>query len=290
MQAADSEVNLRDNPQSVAVLEIYRHPLPVRIFHWVNALCFVLLLMSGLQIFNAYPRLHWGNTGYFDTPAVFEITGNQDLEHPRGWVAINGRPVLVTRIFGAPHRDAGHISNNAFPWWLTLPWMDGGLALGFGRGWHFLALYLFTFNFLLYLLYGWVSRRFVDVLRPAPDQLRIRAVAQDLWMHLRLKHAHGAEALHYNLLQKLAYLVVLFVLMPLMILSGMTMSPSSLARAPWLLDLFHGRQTARTLHFIGAWSLVLFVMVHVFQVFVAGFANQMRSMVTGRFRVPREQT
>jgi len=265
--------------------QVYRHPVAVRAFHWVNALCFVLLLMSGLQIFNAYPRLHWGNTGYFDTPAIFEISGNQDLNHPRSWIAINGRPVVDTHgVFGGPREiPLFGVINIAFPRWLVLPSQDANLH--YGRGWHFLTLYLFTLNFAIYVGYGLASRRFTEVLRPEADQLKLTAIAQDLWMHLRLDHARGMAALRYNLLQKFAYLIVLFVLMPLMILTGMTMSPSSLARFPWLLDLFGGRQTARTLHFAGALSLLLFVLVHVGQVFIAGFVNQTRAMLTGWFRI-----
>ena len=107
-------------------------------------------------------------------------------------------------------------------------------------------------------------------------------------MHLRLKHSVGLDAARYNLLQKISYLAVLVVLMPASILSGLTMSPSALAAFPWLLELFDGRQSARTIHFICAMLLLLFAFVHIFQVVVAGFANEMRSMITGRFRIQKE--
>ena len=106
-------------------------------------------------------------------------------------------------------------------------------------------------------------------------------MVRDLWMHLRLKHATGSAALRYNLLQKISYLAVLFMLLPTMIATGMTMSNSAVAACPWLIDLFHGRQTARTIHFICATTLLAFVLIHLFQVVVAGFRREMRSMLTG---------
>jgi thiosulfate reductase cytochrome b subunit len=123
---------------------------------------------------------------------------------------------------------------------------------------------------------------------PSREQLQPRAVLSDLWTHLRFKRNKGRAALHYNLLQKLAYSLVVFVLMPGMVLSGMTMSPSALAACPWLLELFQGRQTARSLHFIFAFLLLLFLIVHLIQVFVAGFANEMRSILTGIYVVDED--
>jgi thiosulfate reductase cytochrome b subunit len=293
------------------LVEIYRHPLPVRIFHWVNAASFIILLMSGLQIFNYHPRLYWGHTGYWDRPAVFEISGDanvrshrledgndgappqtvahdKDSTRDRSWIAFGSKRIDTTGVLGEVYKQSAFgDANIAFPNWMTLP--PRPLDLARGRGWHFLALYVFAFNLAFYTLYGLISRRF-RTLRPTRDQLRPRAIVRDLWMHLRLKHATGAEAANYNLLQKLSYMGVLFVLMPTMILTGMTMSPSALAAYPWLLDLFDGRQSARTIHFVGAFVLVIFVLVHVFQVFVAGFRNEMRSMITGKFRIPPEES
>lgn len=265
---------------------IYRHPLPVRLFHWINAACFILLLMSGLQIFNAHPRLYVGNTGYWDTPAVFEIGGNKSLEDQQNWVKIGSYTINTTGFLGVA-KDAPYygVTNMAFPPFMTLP--SGIFELGHGRGWHFLCAWIFALNISAYLIFGLVSRRFWWELAPRLKQLRPASIARDLWMHVRLKHAVGEEARHYNLLQKLSYCAVLFLALPAMIATGMTMSPSALAAFPWLIDLFQGRQTARTIHFIVANLLVLFVLVHVFQVFVAGFVNEMRSMITGYFVVPR---
>jgi thiosulfate reductase cytochrome b subunit len=125
---------------------------------------------------------------------------------------------------------------------------------------------------------------------PERQQIGGRAILRDLWMHLRLRHATGADASRYNLLQKLSYLVVLFVLIPLMILTGMTMSHSATAAYPWLIDLFQGRQTARSLHFVAAMALLLFFIIHFLQLFVVGFAREMRAILTGYYIVSSEKS
>lgn len=282
---------------------IYRHPLAVRLFHWINALCFVILLMSGLQIFNAYSRLHWGDVGYDGgdvqgmgdhqltgrgLPAIFEITGTGTMEDPTSWVQIGSHRIYTTGFLGVPHLAPPFgVWNLAFPPWMTLP--SGVVAVSYGRGWHFLFAWILLFNLGWYWIYAWSSGRVKRVLLPTRAQFRLKAILHDLWHHVRLKRHTGVEAQHYNFLQRLAYLFVLFVLLPNQILSGMALSNSAVAIFPWLIDLFHGRQTARTLHFIGAMSLLLFLFIHVFQVFVAGFVNEMRSMITGHFIITRER-
>lgn len=277
--------------------EIYRHTLPVRLFHWINVVCFVLLLASGLAIFNLYPRLNWGAAGFtvsvainpslrsdLDTPAIFEIGGLPDIKRHQSWMRIGSHQIDTSGLLGvAADEPPFGVQNIAFPPWMTL-------NLGFlgARGLHLLINLFFLCNFAFYALYGVASGRFRRTLLPNRDQLRPKAIARDLWMHLRLKHSVGLDAARYNLLQKISYLAVLVVLMPASILSGLTMSPSALAAFPWLLELFDGRQSARTIHFICAMLLLLFAFVHIFQVVVAGFANEMRSMITGRFRIQKE--
>lgn len=288
---------------------IYRHPLPVRIWHWVNAACFFILLLSGFQIFNYHPRLYWGHDGYYDHPAgdllrfgddrhwghdigfydygaVFEITGAPDLTDPKSWVRIGSVEIPTTHVFGVVEKTGTETVRNAFPSWLRLPTKH---HLGLGRGWHFLMAWVLFFSISSYLVYLVASSRLFRVLLPERGQIKPRAIVSDLWMHLRLRHAKGTEALRYNLLQKLSYLTVFFILIPLMITTGMTMSNSAVAAFPWLIDLYQGRQTARTLHFIGAISLLLFFLIHVFQVFVAGFGREMRSIITGYYSIPPEQ-
>jgi thiosulfate reductase cytochrome b subunit len=168
----------------------------------------------------------------------------------------------------------------AFPAWLTLPG-EPGLALA--RDWHFLMAWLFVVNGTVYLLFGAFSGHFRRDLAPAADQLRARHILADLCDHVRLRAPRGEAARRYNVLQKLAYLTVVFLLLPFMVLSGLTMSPAVTAAVPGLFDLFGGRQSARTIHFLVANLLVLFVLVHVIEVLLAGVVNGMRSMITGRY-------
>jgi thiosulfate reductase cytochrome b subunit len=284
---------------------IYRHPLPVRIWHWVNAACLFVLLLSGFHIFNTHPRLYWGHDGYYDHPAgdlirygnvdhwgheighydygaVFEITGAPELSNPKSWVRIGSVTIPTTHVLGVVE-DTGR---KAFPSWLRLPSKE---HLGIARSWHFMMAWVLFFSISSYLLYLVVSSRLFRVLLPERSQMRRRAILSDLWMHLRLKHATGSDALRYNLLQKLSYLAVLFILIPMMIATGMTMSNSAVAAFPWLIDVFQGRQTARTLHFICAMMLLLFFIIHLFQIFVAGFTREMRSIITGYYSPDREK-
>ncbi len=264
----------------------YRHPLAVRAWHWLNAGCFVILLLSGFQIFNAHPRLYLGDTGYYDTPAIFEIGGRPDVIRQESWVRFGSVQIPTTHVLGGAEVTGMGVRNLAFPPWLRLPSKN---HLGLGRGWHFLTAWVFAISLTSYLLYVLMRGRLRATLLPERDQLDRAAVARDIRMHLRLKHHKGTEALRYNLLQKVSYLLVLFLLLPTMIATGMTMSNSAVAAFPWLIDLFHGRQTARAVHFICAMSLLTFVLIHLFQVVVAGFRREMRSMLTGWYEPALEE-
>jgi thiosulfate reductase cytochrome b subunit len=116
-----------------------------------------------------------------------------------------------------------------------------------------------------------------------PTRDDLRSIPASIWEHLQLKHPEGEAALRYNVLQRLAYLVVLYGLLPLMLLTGLTMSPGMDAAFPGLLFAFGGRQTARTLHFLSASGIVIFFLIHIFEVIISGFANEMRSILTGYF-------
>jgi thiosulfate reductase cytochrome b subunit len=225
---------------------VRRHALTVRITHWLNVLCFSLLLMSGLQIFNAHPRLYWGAYGA-DTDQAFIALGE-----------------------------------GAFPSWITLPSYHD---LAAGRQWHFFFAWLLVLNGLVYLAHAILRGHLVRDLLPSRDQLSPRHVWHEIVDHARLRFAKGEAARRYNALQKMSYLLVALVLLPLMVVTGLTMSPGIDAAFPWLPDLFGGRQSARTLHFLAAGSLVLFVAVHLVMVIVSGLWNNMRSMVTGRYAI-----
>jgi thiosulfate reductase cytochrome b subunit len=261
---------------------IYRHALVVRATHWINMLCLTLLLMSGLQIFNYHPALYWGNYGYRGVPSVVSIGAEIDpgSGEPVGVTRIAGLSLVTTGVLGVSYDSERGMVRRAFPAWLTLP---GEPSLALARDWHFLMAWLFVANGAVYLLFGAFSGHFRRDLAPAADQLRMRHILVDLWDHVRLRVPRGEAARRYNVLQKLAYLTVVFLLLPVMVLSGLTMSPAVTAAVPGLLDLFGGRQSARTIHFLVANLLVLFVLVHVIEVLLAGVVNGMRSMITGRY-------
>ncbi|NEU12859.1 cytochrome B [Methylobacterium sp. BTF04] len=157
---------------------------------------------------------------------------------------------------------------------------------GWGRNLHFLAAWVLVLNGLAYLVLSLRSGHIVRALVPDRDQLAPAHLGREIADHARLRRPRGRETLRYNALQKIAYLAVILLLFPLMVLTGLTMSPGFTTAFPELFTLFGGRQSARTLHFIAASLLVLFLLVHVAQVFVGGAANLMRSMITGRFVVP----
>ena len=158
--------------------------------------------------------------------------------------------------------------------------------LSMARSWHFFFAWVFVINGLCYLVYSIWSRHLARDLAPTGGELR--TIGQSIRDHLRFRHPSGEAAKRYNVLQKIAYLVVIFVLLPLIVMMGLAMSPRLDAVFTGWVDLVGGRQSARTIHFVVAWLLVAFVLIHVFQVIVTGVWNNLRSMITGRYRVPTE--
>ena len=264
---------------------IYRHRLVTRITHWINLACIALLLMSGMQIFNAHPRLYWGQYGADFDNAFIEMTAT-DNGHGGviGVTRIGPLTLTTTGVLGAS-KDQGQMTARGFPAWLTLPSYQD---LATGRRWHFFLAWLFVANGLAYLVFGALSGHFRRDLAPRREELTPRHILRDIWDHIRLKHPAGEEAKRYNTLQKFAYLAVVFLILPMMLLTGLTMSPGMDAALPWLLDLFGGRQSARTLHFLTADLIVLFIIVHVVEVLISGVWNEMRSMITGWYVVKPE--
>jgi thiosulfate reductase cytochrome b subunit len=279
-----SKPNYRSEAQAPAHKRevIYRHTVVVRLTHWINVLCLALLLMSGLRLFNYHPALYWGNYGYRGVQPVFAIGSALDPTSgaPVGLTLVAGSTFVTTGVLGVSHDPERGMARRAFPAWLTLPG-EPGLALA--RDWHFLMAWMFVANGTIYLVFGLLSGHFRRNLAPARDQLRLRHILADIWDHVRLRRPRGEGARRYNILQKLAYLTVILLLLPIMLMSGITMSPAVTAAAPFLFDLFGGRQSARTIHFIVANLLVLFVLVHVVEMLIAGALNGMRSMITGRY-------
>jgi Ni/Fe-hydrogenase b-type cytochrome subunit len=229
----------------------YRHRLPTRIWHWVNAITVFVMIMSGLMILNAHPRLYWGEYG-------------ANFDH--AWLEFGRRP---------------------FPGWATIP---SGYDLAGARTWHFAFAWVLVIGLAAFLLTSLWNRHVQRDLAPRRGELAPKHVWQDIKAHARLRFPAGEAALRYNVLQKVSYFAVIFVFLPLMILTGLAMSPSMDAAWPWLLDLFGGRQSARSIHFIVAAMILAFIVVHLVMVVLAGPVNEIWSMISGRFRVPPERS
>lgn len=260
---------------------IYRHRLSTRIWHWTNFVALVILLMSGLMIFNAHPRLYWGEYGANPDPAWLQI-GNADGE---GYLRVGDFRVETTGLLGVWEDENGATRNRAFPGWATIP---SNYNLALARRWHITFAWVFAIGILAYAVWSYWNRHIERDLLPTKEQLKPTHIWQDVKKHARLDLPKGEEARHYNVLQKLAYLSVLGGLIPLMVLTGLTMSPAMNASWPWLLDIFGGRQSARSIHFICAMLLVAFILLHLAMVVLAGPLNEIRSMITGRYRLPEE--
>jgi thiosulfate reductase cytochrome b subunit len=280
---APDEAPADEPPPPLAGGEIvYRHRWPTRLWHWLNALAVFVLLMSGLMIFNAHPRLYWGKYGANPDHAWLQIGGDAE----RGHVLIGPLDIPTTGLLGHWTDSNGQIQTRAFPSWATIP---SGYNLAGARSWHFLFAWLLFVPGLLFWTISLLNRHFRRDLAATKEELAPRHIWRDIRNHARLRFPTGAEARDYNILQKLSYLGVIFLLLPLMVLTGLAMSPGMDAGWPWLLDLFAGRQSARSIHFIVAMLLLGFILVHLLMVVLAGPINEVRSMITGRYVLPREK-
>ncbi len=227
---------------------VKRHHVSTRLWHWINAVAIIVLLMSGLMISNAHPMLYWGEYGAnFDQPW---------LRVPR------------------------------FPGWMTIP---SSYNLALARHWHLFFSWVLAFGLLAYLIVSLLNRHVQRDLTLRATELAPSHLWEDIKHHAQLKFPTGAAALKYNTLQKIAYIGVIFVLIPTMILTGMMLSPGLASLTGWAIDLFGGRATARSVHFIAAGGIALFIVVHLTLVVLAGPYNEIRSMITGRFRVPPDR-
>ena len=262
-----------------------RHSALVRITHWINVFCFSLLLMTGAQIFNAHPRLYWGEYGADNDHAWLSVDSLQGGDGYRGVVHLGSLTLETTGLLGAS-KENGALTPRGFPSWLTIPSYQD---LAAGRRWHFFFAWLFAINGAVYLLGGLVKRHFARDLLPTRAELAPAHLAQEVVDHAKLHFPKGEAARRYNVLQKLTYMAVAFVLLPLMVLTGLTMSPGLDSAFHILLDVFGGRPSARSIHFICASLLVAFVVVHVVMVLVSGVWNNLRSMITGRYAIELEE-
>lgn len=265
-------------PASSTVERVYRHRLPVRISHWLNVPFLIILIMSGLQIFNAHPALYWGDRSDRDRPLLSIRPMQTESGDIQGATTILGHRFNTTGVLGYSNG-----SGRAFPSWATIP---SAKWLAMGRQWHLFVAWLFVINGLIFTAYALASRHITRDLTPTRKDWH--SFGKSLRDHLILKHPSGEEAKRYNVLQKLAYASILFVVAPLIVMTGLAMSPMIDTVFPWLLTIFGGRQAARTIHFIACFSFVGFIMIHILQVILTGFFNNIRSMVTGWFIVKHE--
>lgn len=231
---------------------VYRHRLATRLWHWVTALSVIVLLGSGLMILNAHGQLYWGEYGAnYDQP-WFRV----------GWVFEGGR----------------------VPGWLTIP---STYNLALARRWHLFFALVLAFALLAFMVVSLLNRHFQRDLRIRAKELAPAQLAADARAHAELRFHDPENPRAYNIFQKLSYVAVIFVLLPLGIFTGLAMSPGMDAAWPWLTQMFGGRQSARSIHFIVAMLLAGFIVVHLALVILAGAWNEVRSMVTGRWKVPQ---
>jgi thiosulfate reductase cytochrome b subunit len=255
---------------------VRRQALGTRITHWLWAVSLFFLLLTGLQIFNAYPVLNIGTESGFDYDnAILEIGARRTEEGLRGVTRIGGWEIDTTGVLGV-QGDAVQ----AFPAALTIP---SNRSLATGRVIHFFFAWVLVATLAVWLVASALNGHLRQLWPTLAD---LRALPRDIADHARLRFHHGRG---YGPLQKLAYAGVLFVAFPLIILTGLSMSPGVNAVAPWLLDLFGGRQTARTIHFLTMLAFVAFFAVHMAMILLAGPLNEMRSILTGWYRIDSEE-
>lgn len=248
---SDLRLDVRGNSATVSVLDrtqadAPRHASLVRVTHWLTAVCFLALLVSGLEIVVSHPRFYWGESGNVLTPALFSL------------------PIPSSR--ATVPTGYGYV----------LPDQNG-----WSRALHFQAAWVMVLTGALYVVWGGVSGHFRKHLLPEVSDRSLRALSRALTRHLKFARPAAAEAWSYNLVQRLTYLLVIFVLFPLVIWTGLAMSPAFVSAVPSTVTLLGGRQTARTLHFLVTVSLVAFVLVHVAMVWLAGFRTRVMAMITG---------
>ena len=256
---------------------VYKQTLLTRLTHWVWAISLFFLLLTGLQIFNAHPVLQFGQqSGFAYDNALLEIgAASGPNGKPAGFVDVAGYRFDTTGWLGAFGSSLSP-TLQAFPPALTIP---SNHDLATGRVIHFFFAWVLSGTLLIWLIASlWSGHLQRDLLPRAAD---LKALPKSIAEHARLKFHHEKS---YNVLQKLAYAGVLFVLFPLIIATGLTMSPSMNARFPFMLDLFGGRQTARSLHFLAMLGLAGFFLIHMLMILAAGPLNEMRSIITGWYR------
>jgi len=261
-----------------------RHHWLVRLTHWLNAIAIIILLMTGLNIFGAHPRLYWGDAGSVDQREQLwlETGASPPWRNPTGWIEIAGTRFDTTGFIGVSQSPKGTTSFVAFPHWATLP---SGRDLATARTWHFFFAWVIILNGLAWLLYGLFSGRLLREILPKRRQLTRAHLWHDIVEHAKLNFPKGEAALSYEVLQRFAYAGVTLVLIPTVILTGLAMSPGMDAAWPWLDALWGGRQSARSVHFLAMSGIAGFLLLHLVLVFLSGPIRQIGAMITGRMTI-----
>lgn len=246
-------------------------PLPhsrwVRVLHWTVSASFLALAFSGFVILMCHPRLYWGEVGNDLTPAWLELPISRNHRHG-GWETnaafstLPNSPISASRTFEIFNKN------------------------GWGRSLHFLAAWLLVVPGAIYLLVGMFTGHFCRHLLPAATELTPRVLWREIRAHFRFQVRPPTGGPQYGLLQKVAYCLVVFLVLPLGVMTGLAMSPAITASYPFLDRMFGGVQSARSIHFLTSVALVLFLAVHVAMVVKSGFKRHMRAMTLGS-SVPR---
>lgn len=239
----------------IAEMQSPRHSAMVRVTHWLTTFAFLALLVTGVEILISHPRFYWGETGNVNMTPLFS--------------------------FHIPSSRASVPTGYGY----VLPDQNG-----WSRYLHFQSAWVLVLTGLVYAAFGFISGHFRNNLFPALSDLSPGKLVKAIAGHLRFRRPSEEEAWSYNLIQRLTYLLVIFVLFPLIILTGLAMSPAFNSAIPFVVSIFGGRQSARTLHFVLTVFLVLFLLVHVFMVFLAGFRSRVGAMITGRPAGLKERT
>lgn len=234
---------------------IYRHRLATRIWHWVNAVTMFVMIGSGIGILQAHPRLYWGQYG-----------ANPD----HSWFQMASAPVWLNQLLDL----------------MTIP---AGYNLALSRRWHLTFALVLGFGLLAFMIASLINRHFQRDLRVRAKEVAPRRLIDDAIAHTRFDFHNRDDPAAYNILQKLSYVATIFILIPVMILTGLAMSPAMDAAWPWLIEIFGGRQSARSIHFIAAALLLGFTIVHLALIILAGPVREVMSMITGRWTLPEER-
>jgi thiosulfate reductase cytochrome b subunit len=237
------------------------HSRWVKISHWIVTISFLALAFSGFLIVMSHPRFYWGEVGNELTPALFELPVSRNYRHGGFDKSVQfydkaNSPVSASRTYEIFNEN------------------------GWGRSLHFLSAWFLVAAGLIYLLMGFFTKHFW--FNVFPRKFSLTLFKQDLSDHLRMRIPPGSGGPHYGLLQKSTYVFVIFVLLPLAVVTGFTMSPAITAAYPFLLDLFGGSQSARTIHFFASVALVLFMLAHIVMIIKSGFIKQLRAMTFGK--------